>query len=306
MPEHHRIFQDADLWFGRKPNHVDVDFLGAREDKQFFLPEWKDAERDFSQTHDQWANLPEFSEEYFEWIDFLAAVKTARDRFVMMELGAGYGRWLMRAAAAVKRYNPMPFLLIGVEAEPTHVEWMKLNFRNNGLDPDDHRIIAAAAGATPGTTYFPVGDPYAWSQFVLDSATTGPQKSRHIGTHFEQQYLEDVMPVRQVTIEEAAAGEPLIDIIDMDIQGPEAEVIEQAIGFCSNRVRIIHVGTHSNAIEEQLRQIFFKAGWVLRYDYPAWSNTQTEYGVLKFDDGVQSWANPRFADRLIVADLLGP
>ena len=97
VPEHHRIFQGAELWSGRVTDHVDIDFLGAREDKQFFLLECQNVPRNFSKTHDLWTNLPEFSEEYFEWIDFLAAVKTARDRFVMMELGAGYGRWLMRA-----------------------------------------------------------------------------------------------------------------------------------------------------------------------------------------------------------------
>ena len=36
--------------------------------------------------------------EYFEWLDLLHAVQDARDRFVMVELGAGYGRWAVRAA----------------------------------------------------------------------------------------------------------------------------------------------------------------------------------------------------------------
>jgi FkbM family methyltransferase len=304
MPEHHRIFDGAELWSGRKPSHVDVDFLGAKEDKQFFLPEWRDAERDFTAMHDQWAVLPAFDEEYFEWIDFLAAVRTAEKRFVMMELGAGYGRWLMRAAAAVKRYNPLPFLLIGVEAEPTHVEWMKLNFRNNGIDPDDHRIISAAIGTAPGTTYFPVGDPYGWSQFVLNSQRTGPQVSRHIGTLFEQDYLNEVAPVPVITIEEAARGEELIDIIDMDIQGPEAEVMQQAIDFCSDHVRLIHVGTHAREIEKLLRRVFQKAGWVSRFDFPNESETPTEFGTIRFNDGVQSWANPRFSDRLAAANLM--
>src|SRR4051794_22249101 len=108
MPEHHRIFQKAESWSGRIPVHVDVDFLGTREDKQFFLPEWRAVPRDFSRTHDQWSNLPGFDEEYFRWIDLLTAVRTAETKFVMMELGAGYGRWLMRGANAVKRFNPVP------------------------------------------------------------------------------------------------------------------------------------------------------------------------------------------------------
>jgi hypothetical protein len=168
MPEHHRVFQKAALWSGRIQDHVDVDFLGTREDKQFFLPEWRGVPRDVSKTHEQWSTLPAFDEEYFRWIDLLTAVKTAKTKFVMMELGAGYGRWLMRAANAVKRFNPIPLLLIGVEGEPTHVEWMKLHFQNNGIDPAAHRIIHGAVGASSGTTYFPAGDPYAWGQFVRD------------------------------------------------------------------------------------------------------------------------------------------
>jgi FkbM family methyltransferase len=302
--EHHRIFRNAELWSGRIADHIDVDFLGAREDKQFFLLEWRDVERDFSKTHDQWANLPEFSEEYFEWIDLLAAVKTAKDRFVMMELGAGYGRWLMRAAAAIKRYNPIPFMLIGVEGEPIHVEWMKLNFRNNGLNSDAHRVLHAAIGESSGTAYFPVGDPHGWGQFILDDDKPGPQKSRHSGIAYDEQFLAQLAPVRLVTIEEAAAGEQLIDFIDMDIQGAEAAVMAQAIDFCSNRVRIIHIGTHSRLLEDRVRDIFRKAGWLPRFDFPNFSNTPTEYGTLAFYDGVQSWANPRFADRLVAADLM--
>jgi FkbM family methyltransferase len=304
MVEHHRIFRDAEFWSGRIADHIDVDFLGAREDKQFFLPEWCDVERDFSKTHDQWANLPEFSEEYFEWIDLLAAVKTAKERFVMMELGAGYGRWLMRAAAAIKRYNPIPFILIGVEGEPTHVEWMKLNFRNNGLDPDAHRVLHAAIGESSGMVYFPVGDSHGWGQFIVDNDKTGPRKSRHSGIAYDDQFLTQLAPVRQLMIEDAAAGEPLIDIIDMDIQGAEAAVMAQAIDFCSERVRLIHIGTHSHPLEDHVRDIFRKAGWLLRFDFPNFSNTPTEYGTLVFNDGVQSWANPRFADRLFGADLM--
>ena len=47
----------------------------------------------------------------------LEAVAEARGTFVMMELGAGYGRWLARAAAAVEQIAELSYKLIGVEAE---------------------------------------------------------------------------------------------------------------------------------------------------------------------------------------------
>lgn len=67
---------------------------------------------------------PPFDEEYFEWIDLLEAVAAAKDRFTMLELGAGFGRWTARAAAAAKQRD-LSYSLIAVEAEPTHFDWMR-------------------------------------------------------------------------------------------------------------------------------------------------------------------------------------
>ncbi|HYM01567.1 MAG TPA: hypothetical protein VET85_01400 [Stellaceae bacterium] len=69
---------------------------------------------------------PAVSEETFEWELLLSAVLDARDRFVMIEAGAGYGRWLVTAACALRQRRPeVAFHLIGVEAEPQHFAWMK-------------------------------------------------------------------------------------------------------------------------------------------------------------------------------------
>jgi hypothetical protein len=43
------------------------------------------------------------SEDYFEWIDLLTAIDRAGTQFTMIELGAGYGRWIANAAAAMRR-----------------------------------------------------------------------------------------------------------------------------------------------------------------------------------------------------------
>ena len=63
----------------------------------------------------------------------------------MVYLGAGYGRWLVKGAAAVRQcHGDLPIKLIGVEAEPTHFEWLKQHFNDNGLDPAQHELIEAA------------------------------------------------------------------------------------------------------------------------------------------------------------------
>ena len=75
----------------------------------------------------------------------LESVLEADDGFTMVELGAGWGRWLVDAWSVLKQIGKTDkrLLLVGVEAEPTHFEWMKQHFADNGLD-------VQAASADPG------------------------------------------------------------------------------------------------------------------------------------------------------------
>src|SRR5262249_58342963 len=126
----------------------------------------------------------EFNEEYFEWIDVLEAVVEAEGRFTMMELGAGFGRWLVRGALAVRQYHGgMPTRLVGVEADPTHFEWMLQNFRDNGLDPAAHQLVDAAVDAHDGEVRFLVDSPYAqWGQHIIrDPQVVAPSRSVRAG-----------------------------------------------------------------------------------------------------------------------------
>lgn len=76
---------------------------------------------------------PPVNEEYFEWIDLLSAVVQASDDFTFLELGAGYGRWSIRAAAAARQRGIETVTLGCVEAEPTHFEWLRQTLFDNGL-----------------------------------------------------------------------------------------------------------------------------------------------------------------------------
>jgi hypothetical protein len=110
--KHHRIFSRFRRWSGRVPAGFAVDFLGTTYKTEYFTM-WEQQERYEAPQH------PAFDEEYFEWIDLLEAVAWARDRFTMLELGAGFGRWTARAAAAAKQPG-IPYFLVAVEGEPTH------------------------------------------------------------------------------------------------------------------------------------------------------------------------------------------
>ena len=106
--------------------------------------------------------LPDFDEEYFQWVDLVEAVSLAQGRFTMMELGAGFGRWLVNAAAVLQMMNGNPYRLIGVEAEPTHYQWLKKHIQDNDLDANSCELIQGAIDAENGSARFVVGRPSRW------------------------------------------------------------------------------------------------------------------------------------------------
>ena len=93
---------------------------------------------------------PPVDEEYFEWIDILESVSLARDSYTMMELGAGYGRWAVRAASALRQRGIRQCHLVAVEAEPVHFGWLQQHFADNGLDPAQHTLVHGAVCDQPG------------------------------------------------------------------------------------------------------------------------------------------------------------
>jgi FkbM family methyltransferase len=85
-----------------------------------------------------------------------------------------------------------------------------------------------------------------------------------------------------------------VDLIDMDIQGAEADVIEASRESLAKKVKRIHVGTHGHDIEDRIRAAMTKLGWIKEWDFPCSSESMTPYGMVRFGDGIQAWLNPRF------------
>jgi hypothetical protein len=96
-----------------------------------------------------------------------------------------------------------------------------------------------------------------------------------------------------VSLPELLAPYPRVDLVDIDVQGLELSVIESAVHDLDERVRRLHVGTHSPGVERRLRVLLARHGWTIVHDYPSHARSMTPYGEIDFDDGVQTWINPR-------------
>ncbi len=53
------------------------------------------------------------------------------------------------------------------------------------------------------------------------------------------------------------------------------------------------IGTHSRHIEARLKQKFARLGWRNAFSFPCHSETPTAFGPVQFEDGVETWVNPR-------------
>ena len=250
---------------------------------------------------------PEFDEEYFEWIDLLESIVAAKGSFTMIELGAGFGRWSVRAACALKQYPHLPYRLIAVEAEPVVFQWMHSHFADNGIDPDKHSLIHAAVCSQPGDVLFyiggPRGGPYDrtpddwYGQFLakgsdLSSSVTDDGEYAGFKVRCHESGWRSIR-VPGVTLTCLLQDLDLVDLIDMDIEGQELPSVRETIEQLNVKVKRLHIGTHSQEIEAGLRELLNAHGWICLADYPLFSVTQTPWGSISFENGVQSWVNPR-------------
>jgi FkbM family methyltransferase len=229
---------------------------------------------------------PPVNEEYFEWIDLLEAVLEAKEQFVMVELGAGWGRWLVRGAAALRQRRPTcPFLLVGVEAEPTHFRWLKQHFADNAIPRTSARLVRAACSAADGYVWFETGNAETHYGQTIASRPTWYRWLRHLVSGKKRR-------VTAISLDTLLAELPVVDLIDLDVQGAELIVLQGAVERLQKQVRRVHIGTHNRYVEVALRAIFEEMGWEKAFDYPCLATAETDFGTITFQDGVQSWRNP--------------
>jgi FkbM family methyltransferase len=291
MNKHHPLFYRFQPAGGPFPAGFDRDCLGSVIRYEF----WHQPELN--------PGYPPFDERYFEWIALLESVAAAQGSFTMIDLGAGFGRWAVRAALAVQRLAPMPVRLIAVEADPVHFDWMQQHFADNGIDPSRHTLIRAAV--TGGATNLPflIGSPKGterphewygqalanWAGEIIDGEA-GEYGGAPVRVH-ENGWRSIDPPV--ITLREILSDVSRVDLLDIDIQGAEHEVLASATQAMNSKVARIFIATHSREIDERLNGLLSTQGWQCARAHPCGETSDTEWGAVRFVDGVQFWINPR-------------
>lgn len=278
----HPAFLQFERYQGTPPEGFDINFLGQRTSRQFGSP---------SASFAKWiadpksgTEYPTVSEEYFEWIAALEAVLEAQGTLTMLELGAGYGRWLVVAACAARRRRPdLALRLVGVEPEPTHFAYLRQHLIDNGVAPEDHELIQAVVNSTGEEASFIVGHPQEWyGQAVVPQ---GYRQAEYPSAH--------TIMVDAVRLVDLLRRHPYVDLVDMDIQGAELDVVTASIAEMTKRVRRAYISTHSREVHQDIVAQFRTARWtpVAIHGWKGKSE-KTRFGRASFVDGIQYWINP--------------
>jgi len=233
-------------------------------------------------------SYPEISEEYFEWTDILQSAIHANQTYLMFEIGAGYGRWGLRAWKAAKACGIKNPQVVCVEAEPQHAKWINLHFQNNHVPVENYKIIEAAISDEDGQADFFVQWP-GWSREKSSKEWYGQALAKAPWDGAA------TIPVKKMSVNKLL--EPyknqIIDLIDMDIQGEEQTIIPYLVPFLDN-IKMIHIGTHGREIEENIKKTLANENFWLDTDYACGKKYKISGLDVKFIDGIQTWKNKNY------------
>lgn len=181
---------------------------------------------------------PEFKGEgYIEQQIFLNMVKSLKGHVNLLELGAGRGDWCMALAGTVD-YNLIDheinsYKCVGVEAEPTHYDWMKTHFEKQDINAIP--IFGAVSSYNGECQFFSVVDP----------ASNYGQSVRPDGN----------LTVPCYTVDHLISENQLdkVDIMHVDIQGAEYDMLfGMTEALKKGTIKYMMIGTHKPKLNEKI------------------------------------------------------
>lgn len=248
----------------------------------------------------QW---PAVSEEYFEYIDVLTSVLEyttffrSRGPYVFVEIGAGYGHWAITSAVALRQIAPLAnYKLKMLEIDTAKLPLIEQHIQLNKLSSAGKNSIlverkgvssSAGRGKMDGKAF-----DYA-AKMQVQNATQSEAK----GAVF--------FPT--VTVADALSEFDRVDMVDIDIQGAEAEIFtDEAMKTLATKTTRVHIGLHAqvdaNLIIDKFKTHGFVEQWIFMHtptNYVRCNEmfhySPTPFGPVCFADGVLSFVNSRFS-----------
>lgn len=221
-----------------------------------------------------------------EWFALMQALDHAGTTLTVVELGAGWAPWLVRAGVAWRTHRPdQPLTLLGVEGEPHHVLMARSHARDNGLE-ETLDLRAGAVGTGDGTAHFEV------SNLPTEEWGTRVAGSVDIPEGLPRVHNAGEICVPCWSLATLLRDLERVDLLHVDIQGSEAEVL-LADPPTLGKVRRLFVGTHARSIEATLLAALPEHGFGLVEEKACRYGITAAGRPYLAEDGSQLWRNLR-------------
>jgi hypothetical protein len=313
-----RSFRGLKAWEGEVPLGFRADFLGVMIDLRFREPLGVVPSQHGGnyQRHDL-PTLASYGEGFFEVLQWVETARAAREKYVMISLGACFGLQAVGCYKALQAINPMPAKLVMVEPEPGNVEWITKHLTDNGIDPKDHWIVPMVVSDRHDPALFPKGHPGTGThncfsvnhpderRKILEKTIREGQTEKVLSEIFlhsttgiacpvtnNQGMLGEVGYFSCITLSDLLAPFEHVDYVEADLQSSESVVFASCLDVLWKKVRRIYIGTHSEDIHGKLEKLFADAGWNILFSFVPFKIHQTDAGSFKADDGVLILSNP--------------
>lgn len=260
------------------------------------------------------ASYPALNDHIFEWHDLIAMLRNANEprdgraaRFNMLELGAGWAKWIVDAVGLARRSGLPESAVhaVGVEAQPGHCDMARQHIATNSAT-GSATILCGAVAATDGEVEFPVD---------TESARRGHGKFGYgVQMVLDGKRWGDVTKIKAYGICTLLrlgtfGGEP-VDFVSLDVQSYEHAILAPAaetMACLDTWVRMIHISLH-RAEENDARVLadtfIARLGWKLLRYLPLLTKSQpTAFGPLDFTDGIITFINPGLTPPALAARL---
>jgi FkbM family methyltransferase len=221
-----------------------------------------------------------------EWASCLRSVDLSGDKFIMVELGCGWGCWMVNLGVAAKAAGKK-VMLYGVEADQHHLQFARSALGDNSLLAKEFVLMQGIAGKSNSVALFPaIESGINWG----GTAVFNPDRKQLKDAVASGKYVQ--MPV--VDIEALVKEEVKLDFMHVDIQGAELQLLTELLDMLCRKVRYVFIGTHSKQIEAGLFDLFLgTGGWKLEMERPAIFGLIDGKPVVTCDE-VQAWRNCSF------------
>ncbi|WP_046657914.1 FkbM family methyltransferase [Lysobacter capsici] len=227
-----------------------------------------------------------------EWGTALRAIELSGDHFTMIELGCGWGCW-MNNTGVVARATGRSVRVIGVEGDEHHHRFANESLATNGFSQHEISLHRGIATAREGVALFPKQEipGGAWGSEPVFNASED-QRAKAVSSGLFDEL--PMVPLSQVI------GVNTINLLHIDIQGGEADLVQECIELLNEKVAYMLIGTHSKQIEGRLYETLLAAGWQLEMERAAIFDISNGKPHVRVD-GVQGWRNIRLLPENSVA-----